>query len=345
MRSGWVSARLLRVLTFLRGHCGDAAWALRGRCVGRVLRLGRVDGPDSIVAVAIYVYGNKAGYIPRDEAKRVARLLDAGYSAEFTAISASFHYGKKRLKDEWGDSYYDYDFDNTIPMAYVTLVCEKPELAPAARRSKQETGKHVGSKDRNGKKTIDGTYYVGVADFIVRSHGYSCKHRGHTMTPVEASVAVLIADSILDERTFRAFYCEQCGKYFVTDTAFERLTRGGRLCCRVIELQDAINLKEGKGRFSQYAKESMIHQYGYNVAKAEGLTSGNRQSILSFVIENDIMSQYEIISFLEGLIRTREGMRNMQDAVAKWKEDVRFLERYKPPERSLKVGKMYAKRR
>lgn len=231
-------------------------------------------------------------------------------------------------------------------VAMVNTFAEKRQGASAkSPQTKMSSVENKRNVNKSGTSSgVAKTSYVGVADFIVRSHGYSCKHKSHEMDPVEASVTIMTAGGFLREKTFSAFYCKQCGKYFVTNDAFERLTRSGRLCCRVMEIDDVVNPKGGAGRFANYANESVIRQYGYNVSKQEDLSSGERQAILSFVIENDVMSQYEIISFLDTLIDTREGMANMQDAVAKWREDVRFLEHYRPPKRSLRVGTLYARK-
>ena len=190
-----------------------------------------------------------------------------------------------------------------------------------------------------------GINYVGIGDFIVRTHRYSTSHKSHTMDPVGAKVNVLVAGKYLSEKEFRAFYCRQCRKYFVTDTTYERLRRLGTLCCRVVEFDDVVNPKKGKGFASDFAAESTIHQFGYNVNKDEDLSSGERQAILSFIIENKIMKTYEIVSFLEGLISLRSGNSRMADAISKWKADVNFLEQYHPPKQSLQVGTMYAKKR
>ncbi len=186
--------------------------------------------------------------------------------------------------------------------------------------------------------------YVNVADFVVKSHGYSCNHLQHEMEPVKASVTVIVGETRLEERTFRAFYCRQCEKYFVSEGEFERLTRRARLCCKVIALDEVVNPKKGRGLYAKYAEESLIHQYGYNVNEQDDPGPAGRRAILSFIIENGIMGQYQVIAFLENLIRSRTGMSNMQNAIAKWKSDVAFLNSYAPPKRTLKVGRMYAKK-
>lgn len=299
-------------------------------------------------AIAIRCYGYKAGYVPAEDAEEIAELMDDGYSVEFTEITTSYYYKKKRKKINlsFGEYFYEYeeDYDHPIPTATVSVVCKKRDV-PAGKPNLKGFNAIGGRKQNYGPGVqINGIHYVAIGDFIVRSHGYSCSHKGHEMTPVEASVTVLVANSILVEQKFRAFYCEQCGMYFVTDTAFERIARGGKLCCRVIGMEEILNPKESIGRFSDFAPESLIHQYGYNVNKTDGLSKESRQAILTFIVENDIMGLYDIISFLEGLIRTRLGMRNMKDAIDKWRDDVTFLEHYQPPKRSLKVGTLYARK-
>ena len=70
-------------------------------------------------------------------------------------------------------------------------------------------------------------------------------------------------------------------------------------------------------------------QYGYNVSKVEGLSNESRQKILAIIIDNKILSKTEIISYLDFFINQRLSLNNMKDAVAKWKEDRKFVENYK----------------
>ena len=69
-------------------------------------------------------------------------------------------------------------------------------------------------------------------------------------------------------------------------------------------------------------------QYGYNVSQANGLSRENRKKILSAIIDNEIVSKSEIISYLDLFIKQRASMGNMQMAVAKWKEDREFVRNY-----------------
>ena len=77
------------------------------------------------------------------------------------------------------------------------------------------------------------------------------------------------------------------------------------------------------------ARESILMQYGYNVSKVEGLSNESRQKILAIIIDNKILSKTEIISYLDFFINQRLSLNNMKDAVAKWKEDRKFVENYK----------------
>ena len=52
--------------------------------------------------------------------------------------------------------------------------------------------------------------------------------------------------------------------------------------------------------------------YGYNVNKAQALSTAKRHKILDILIQNNVMRPYEIISHLEMLIRTRKNIKSME---------------------------------
>ena len=70
-------------------------------------------------------------------------------------------------------------------------------------------------------------------------------------------------------------------------------------------------------------------QYGYNVSQVEGLSTVRRQKILAVMIDNNILSKSEIISYLDFFINQRAGRRNMELAISKWEADREFVEQYR----------------
>ncbi|MCI6582539.1 MAG: hypothetical protein MSH15_11265 [Oscillospiraceae bacterium] len=82
--------------------------------------------------------------------------------------------------------------------------------------------------------------------------------------------------------------------------------------------------------------------YGYNVNKAQALSTAKRHKILDILIQNNVMRPYEIISHLEMLIRTRKNIKSMFDAREKWEEDIDYVQHYNKIDESVKVKSIYA---
>ena len=79
--------------------------------------------------------------------------------------------------------------------------------------------------------------------------------------------------------------------------------------------------------FQEFSKLAL---YGYSAGK-NGLSTQDRRKILKHILDNGIMSGYEIIEHLQGLISLREGRtdKDFSTAINNWREDIRFVNDYK----------------
>lgn len=76
------------------------------------------------------------------------------------------------------------------------------------------------------------------------------------------------------------------------------------------------------------AKKSILMQYGYSVSQQENLSSRRRQKILAILVDNDVMSKSEIISYLDFFINQRQYQPRFDIAISKWEEDRNFISIY-----------------
>ena len=83
--------------------------------------------------------------------------------------------------------------------------------------------------------------------------------------------------------------------------------------------------------FQEFSKLAL---YGYSAGK-NGLSTQDRRKILKHILDNGIMSGYEIIEHLQGLISLREGRtdKDFSAAINNWREDIRFVNDYKVSKR------------
>lgn len=77
------------------------------------------------------------------------------------------------------------------------------------------------------------------------------------------------------------------------------------------------------------AQESILMQYGYNVSQTEDLSSARRKKILAVLVDNNVLTKSEIISYLDFFINQRKHQSKFEKAIAKWEADKEFIEEYK----------------
>lgn len=119
-------------------------------------------------------------------------------------------------------------------------------------------------------------------------------------------------------------YCSACKRYFLEYNLFERYrSRYGILIG---------NFKmNGNETFSgeyDLALESPLKLSGYSVSQKDGFSSITRHHILARIIHNNIMSKGEVIKYLSYFIKMQGSKYGNETALAKWEEDLRFVQNY-----------------
>lgn len=117
-------------------------------------------------------------------------------------------------------------------------------------------------------------------------------------------------------------YCAACEDYYIYEREYRKLAKKGILLCRVVEQSYWKNSNSYAGRREQ----SLLNMLGYNVNANVGLTAKQRRTLLLVIIENNLMSAFQIIDFLEGLCREREYMERYEAAIEKWESDIHYLQ-------------------
>lgn len=77
--------------------------------------------------------------------------------------------------------------------------------------------------------------------------------------------------------------------------------------------------------YSELTSESDLHQLGYDVSKEVGLTEDERRKLLTTLITYNILPYSEICNTIEQDIMRHRSDPRFQDAVLKWKRDLRFV--------------------
>ena len=185
---------------------------------------------------------------------------------------------------------------------------------------------------------------IRVNEFLVRRSYGAHRTNGHSLQPVRATVTIL-PKRYGDPRPveFAGYWCSKCHKYFMTEETYLRLKRQGYICCKVVEERDLGTKRAGEGLYGDLASESVLHMYGYTVNQQDDLSQAERQTIISFVIENGIQTAQEVAHLLEWLISQREHNPRMAVAVGRWRADLAFVRHYHRPTRKVRVDSIYAR--
>ena len=138
-----------------------------------------------------------------------------------------------------------------------------------------------------------------------------------------------------------AFCCPQCKRYFILENDFAKLRSRGKICCRIVTKTGKVSdfIPHGDAGLSE---QSFFNSLGYNVGKQDDLSPAERRTILDFAISNNLKSQKATIGFLQWLIDFNGKRANMDEAVEKWRSDIKYLmsDHYAEVER-VKIGRIF----
>ena len=182
---------------------------------------------------------------------------------------------------------------------------------------------------------------IGVEDLIVVTSMLSCIHKKHTLKTATALFSVLLAGRIR-EVIGTVYYCAECDVYYMLEHDFREIKDRGNLCCRVITIEEYRKLT---GEEYALAPISIMRSYGYTVNANDSLSIARRHEILSYLVENDIISAERIAEYLSWFIRRADGMPHMVNAIRKWQDDRDFIMGYSRSNIYIRVRSVFIKKR
>lgn len=186
----------------------------------------------------------------------------------------------------------------------------------------------------NNQGNAINTNRITTADMIVRTHLYHCIFHNHKVEPIKALIGVRVktpsAQNLMriQDFTLNAIYCHTCGQYFLPTYEYKKIKAIGSPQCRIVSYIDYYSKSTASSSFG--ADSSPLMEYGYNVNAQEKLTSTERRARLTYIIDNGILSVYEVISYLELFINQHKDMPKYHTAIQKWSSDLHFIRNYKP---------------
>lgn len=184
----------------------------------------------------------------------------------------------------------------------------------------------VKTKNKVKEKISTKTNKEKVVNILVYSSiGFKCKNSSHKIEDVTIIVPIIKQNGDIITIDVQGGYCLKYNIYFISTYDFIKLKQFGRIACRIVE--DVQYYKNNK--YTRFKEKSIIAEYGYTVAQKYMLSDKARQEILKIIINDNVLSNYQICTHLEWLIKYNGNNDNMKYAVEKWERDIDFLQNYK----------------
>ena len=169
---------------------------------------------------------------------------------------------------------------------------------------------------------------IRVKDFVVRRTTFKCMHEGHSLRNIDGTIEIINDKGIIIQAQVPAGYCPNCNVFFIMESTYQRLKMKGTPICRISD--EKTYMKSNiYANGMHLAQESVLMQYGYSVSQQEGLSANRRSKILAVLIDNDILTRTEIISYLDFFINQRKNNPKYEKAIRKWEMDQEFVSEYK----------------
>lgn len=171
---------------------------------------------------------------------------------------------------------------------------------------------------------------LGKKDFLVRTHRPRCFSNNHEVIDVMAITKLLTPENKVLNVAFSGAYCKTCDKYFILKHEYELFGKYGKFLCKTAEELYVCGEYICDLRDILVNDVSILKYVGYTVDQRSGLFSEDRLQILISLIENGILTKFEILTYLNQFIEQHYYQENFDMAVAKWQLDYDCLMKYVP---------------
>ena len=180
-------------------------------------------------------------------------------------------------------------------------------------------------------------YYISPAEVLVVTSIRYCVYREHTLIKGTASVNVL-KNGAVKEATLPVLYCSECGVYYIYENDFQELKKSGIVCARVLTIREYRQIND-----IGWEPKSIMRSYGYTVNVNDNYSEHIRRGILEFLVENKILTAARIADYLAWFSRTHRNQPHMEQAIAKWDSDRKYILSYIPGNIGIRVRSIYVK--
>ena len=178
------------------------------------------------------------------------------------------------------------------------------------------------SRDSTNKKAkscireLDWTKGNNIHFVHVFWHTSGCFTNKHKRTDYLAKVLKDDDDEIVE---LRIFYCHKCETYYANGNLLPEKDI-------LVHMKNThlFNMPSGYYDYYDMSPQSILRKNGYSARS--GSVPYERHRVLDHVIENGILTPYQIINHLGGLIDWHYGDPKWKNAVSNWKEDLNYVQ-------------------
>lgn len=140
-----------------------------------------------------------------------------------------------------------------------------------------------------------------------------------------AEIPIIRENGEIEYFNVPVYYSKNTGYCYIYKETVQRLKTVGVINCKLIKATCEENYTN---EISNLNEESLLYQYGYNVAESNNLSKQQRRQILVSLLQQDILKMEEIKNHLSFLINVNKNVLKMKSACEKWKSDFNFLDDY-----------------
>lgn len=164
-----------------------------------------------------------------------------------------------------------------------------------------------------------------AADVVIRSNGFYCSNH-HELEDMAGEFTVCLDDGRIFTYKAPIAFCKTCNLYYILESTYEEIKKKGTILCQIMTYENYIN----KDSYPKYSKKwhetSPLSNMGYNVNQNDDLYPAQRHVILAQIIDNKICSVDRVLSYLDSFIKSHPGC---DEAICRWKSDMKFVREYK----------------
>ena len=158
-------------------------------------------------------------------------------------------------------------------------------------------------------------------DFVICTNEFRCNN--HLLDEVIGFLKIVVSTGEEIIEKVSCAYCEECNCFYMLEKEYNRIAEKGVILCQLLTYEQYCNM--GIWNTSKWSSKSILMRNGYNVNAKKNLSDKQRQIILKNIVDSNILSIDDIISYINRFIAQRKNIPSCCHAVVKWERDKQFL--------------------